>query len=943
MQADFSPRIDTTSLKTNETFITVQSLDELLEVFLSNLLRVHDVKKAEVLLFNKRRDLVSVATATNQGTGGKKKQEIRVQSWIMDSPVTHSIRKVNFPNVHFALSIPILQRTEILGFLHIELGQIPTVDRDKLATFYLFSQELAAKIKEIMLSDEIKEVRSELRNMIANNREMLQQVTSLSKELYAISAISTKINQSMDFDKSVRKSITKIREVFKASSIAVYMKNTRTSKFELSAMDVQEDAFDLSLLKDFFKKAEKSFLKDIITLGKPLVKELRLTSDETILEYVDNGKIRALIGIPLNSKETNIGAMLLLHRSAEKFNQSSLRLLSGMANIMAMAIENMNLYRQTEQKKREAAFLISSIARFHKKLDLKETLKSVAEEGAKFIGEQCQVYLLSKTKVPMTQVTYQENGDRRPLKSRTFKEIHPKELKDLYEFMVSQNKSVLIRSINHTRKIGQDIKAYLQKRNIHFLMAVPLRLRGETLGLLLLGKEKGKRPFDHNDLSAAEALGSAASVAIQNARAYTSSLEMSEFLEKKITEKTSQIEQIQERQRIRVEHRKDIIFRVNRRNRFVFVNKAMETLTGYSRETFYRGDILADEIVAEEDRNRVRTAFKKILNSELPLIKDLEYRQLTQGHENRIISLTIYPERSSTNRIVGVEGVGRDITEEKRLEAELTKAKDLALLGEFSGDIAHQIRNPLSNILMGAKRLEKALKLDVQGQKTADQSHKELLFLKEGRGNLAAIFGDLSNGISNLNQIVTGLLQYTKTMKTTRSFQRIDVILRETPKLFQELIEKNRIRVEEDFDPKLPPLPVDALLIGQVFQNVFHNAIEAMPHGGCILLSSSFYHQRPAFAFISISDSGTGIKLSETENVFRPFYTTKGAGIGLGLSLAHRIVEAHNGMIWICHNPCPHLDHRVSKYTEKGDNSREKGTTIHILLPMDGTLKKPVR
>lgn len=943
MQADFSPRMDTANLKANETFITVQSLDELLEVFLSNLLRVHHMKKAEVLLFNKRRDLVSVATATNQGTGGKKKQEIRVQSWIMDSPVTHSIRNVNFPNVHFALSIPILQRTETLGFLHIELGQIPPVDRDKLATFYLFSQELAAKIKEIMLSDEIKEVRSELRNMIANNREMLQQVTSLSKELYAISAISTKINQSMDFDRSMSKSITKIREVFKASSIAVYTKNTRTSKFELSAMDVQEDALDFSLLKDFFKKTEKSFLKDIITLGKPLVKELGPTSDETILEYVDNGKIRALIGIPLNSKETNIGAMLLLHRSAEKFNQSSLRLLSGMANIMAMAIENMNLYRQTEQKKKEAAFLISSIARFHKKLDLKETLKSVAEEGAKFIGEQCQVYLLSKTKVPMTQVTYQENGDRRPLKSRTFKEIHPKELKDLYEFMVSQNKSVLIRSINHTRKIGQDIKAYLQKRNIHFLMAVPLRLRGETLGLLLLGKEKGERPFERNDLSAAEALGSAASVAIQNARAYTSSLEMSEFLEKKITEKTSQIEQIQERQRIRVEHRKDIIFRVNRRNRFVFVNKAMETLTGYSRETFYRGDILADEIVAEEDRNRVRTAFKKILNSELPLIKDLEYRQLTQGHENRIISLTIYPERSSTNRIVGVEGVGRDITEEKRLETELTKAKDLALLGEFSGDIAHQIRNPLSNILMGAKRLEKALKLDVQVQKTADQSHKELLFFKEGRGNLAAIFGDLSNGISNLNQIVTGLLQYTKTMKTTRSFQRIDVILRETPKMFQELIEKNRIRVEEDFDPKLPPLPVDALLIGQVFQNVFHNAIEAMPHGGCILLSSSFYRERPAFAFISISDSGTGIKLSETENVFRPFYTTKGAGIGLGLSLAHRIVEAHNGMIWICNNTCPHLDYRDPKNSEKGGTFREKGTTIHILLPMDGTLKKPVR
>jgi len=942
MQTSSSMNMDTFKLNTNGSSFVPGSLDELFEVFLSDLLRVDRVRKAEISLFNKRRELVPVASAVNVGIRGKEKQEVRVQSWVMDSSIVHSIRKVNLPNIHFALSIP-LQSTEMLGFLHIELDQIRSSASYNMADFNSLGQQLSAKIKEIMLSDEIKEVKSELQNMTANNREMLQQVTSLSKELYAITAISTKINQSMDFHKSLHKSMTKIREVFKASSIVVYLKGTRTSKLELSAMDVLDNSFDPSLLKRFLKKFEKNLLNDIITLGKPLVKDLRPVFKGTSCkesEQMDEGEIRTLIGVPVNSKKTNIGALLLLHKSAGNFNQSSLRLLSGMANIMGMAVENMSLYRQSEQKKREAAFLVNSIKRFHKKLDLKGTLKSVAQEGAKLTGEQCEVYLFSTTKVPMTRAICQEHGNGRSLKSRTFKEIHPKELKDLYEFMVSQKKSVLIRSINHTRKIGQDIKAYLQKRNIHFLMAVPLRLKGETLGLLLIGKEKGKRPFDRNDLSVAEALGNAASVAIQNARAYTSSLEMSDFLEKKITEKTGQIEQIQEKQRIRVEHRKDIIFRVNRRNRFVFVNKAMETLTGYSREAFYRGDILADEIVAEEDRDRARTAFNKILNSELPLIKDLEYRQITRGQENRIISLTIYPERNSTDRIIGVEGVGRDITEEKRLEAELTKAKDLALLGEFSGDIAHQIRNPLSNILMGAKRLEKALKLDVQVQKPADQLHKELLFLKGGRGNLAEIFGDLSNGISNLNQVVTGLLQYTKTMKPTRSFQRIDVILRETPKMFQELIEKNRIRVEEDFDPKLPPLSVDALLIGQVFQNVIHNSLEAMPDGGRLLLSSGFSSNRSGQAFISISDSGIGVNPSETENVFRPFYSTKGSGVGLGLSLAHRIVEAHNGVMWVCNNnPCTYLAPRPSGDIGGDCAPQAEGTTIHILLPLRNTKK----
>ncbi|MBC8466373.1 MAG: GAF domain-containing protein [Desulfobacteraceae bacterium] len=939
MQTSFPMNMDEFRLNTNGAYFAPRNLDELFEVFLSDLLSVDRVRKAEISLFNKRRELVPVANAVNVGTIGKEEQEIRVQGWLMDSSVVHSIHKVNLPNIHFAFSIPLLQSTEMLGFLHIELDQIPTSGNSNIVDFNLLGQQLSAKIKEIMLSQEIKEAKSELQNMTANNREMLQQITSLSKELYAITAISTKINQSMEFDKSLRKSMTKVREVFKASSIVVYIKDSRTSRLELSAMDILDNAFDPGPLKRFLKKLEKDLLHDIITLGKPLVKDLREVFKEKDFEKLGEGEIRSLIGVPVNSKEADIGVLLLLYKSSGNFKQSSLRLLSGMANIMGMAVDNMNLYRETEQKKREAAFLVSSIKRFHKKLDLKKTLKSVAEEGAKLTGEQCEVYLFSTTKVPMTRAIYQEHGDGRSLKSRAFKAIHPKELKDLYEFMVSQNKSVLIRSINHTRKIGQDIKAYLQKRNLHFLMAVPLRLSGETLGLLLLGKEKGKRPFDRNDLSVAEALGSAASVAIQNARAFTSSLEMSDFLEKKITEKTSQIEQIQKRQKIGVEHRKDIIFRANRRNRFVFVNKAMETLTGHSREAFYRGDILANEIVAEEDRDRVRTAFAKILNSELPLIKDLEYRQLTRGQENRIISLTIYPERDSANRIVGVEGVGRDITEEKRLEAELTKAKELALLGEFSGDIAHQIRNPLSNILMGAKRLEKALKLDVQVQKAAGQSLKELFFLKGGRGNLAAIFGDLSNGISNLNQVVTGLLQYTKTMKPTRSFQRIDVILRETPKMFQELIEKNRIRVEEDFDPKLPPLPVDALLIGQVFQNVIHNSLEAMPDGGRLLLSARFSSNRVRHAVISISDSGVGVNPSETENVFRPFYSTKGSGVGLGLSLAYRIVEAHNGVMLVCNNPCPHLAPRPSGNIAGDCAPQAEGTTIHILLPLRNTKK----
>jgi PAS domain S-box-containing protein len=410
---------------------------------------------------------------------------------------------------------------------------------------------------------------------------------------------------------------------------------------------------------------------------------------------------------------------------------------------------------------------------------------------------------------------------------------------------------------------------------------------------------------------------------------------MSEFLEKKISEKTSQIQQIQQRQKIRVENRKDIIFRVNRSNRFVFVNKAMEILTGCSREALYQGDTRAEDVVAPEDRKRVKDCFKMVLTGELPTVKGFEYRHLNQQGEDHLISLTIYPEKDQLGQIIGVEGVGEDITEKKRLESELEKAKDLALLGEFSSAVAHQIRNPLGNILMGSKLLQKELGIDAQSRQNHDVKSQQNSRSTMNNSGLRGIFGDFTEGIHNLNQVVTELLEYTKTLKLSRSSQKIEIILRDTLNRFEGLLQQNGIEVEEQFDPALPTLSVDAILLGQVFQNIIHNAIQAMPNGGHLFLFSGFYLQKPGYAFISINDSGPGIPQAEAEKIFRPFFTTKDQGTGLGLSLAHRIVEAHKGMLWVCHHPCPHFVTKPGELILGASKPSYRGATIHILLPID--------
>ncbi|MGE5842292.1 MAG: GAF domain-containing protein, partial [Deltaproteobacteria bacterium] len=462
-------KMDPSILQVIEFTVQNHSMDSLLEGFLGKLLQVDHVRKAEVLLFDKRNDLVCVATAMNSIPAAGRNQEIRVQSWLLESSVRHSTRRIRLPQTHPVLSIPLVDSEGILGFLNIQWDHVAIADSDRIASCHVVGLHLGSRLKEVMLKEEISRLRNELESTVSFNRENVQQITSLSKELYAMMAISTKINQSMDYDKALWKSMAKIRDIFTQSSVVVRIKKPLSPRRILPA-----EGMDEGLVSKLLNRIEGSLLKEIMGSGKPVVSEHCLRLTEANPKVPPSSAFKTIAGAPLKSRARVLGALLLLNHSNGSFSQDQLRLLSGVANIMGMAIENMSFYHQTEQKMRESAFLVRSIAKFNAKLDLAETLRSVAEKSADLIGLHCHVFLFSETRAPLVEAAFELGRKRKRLHSKAHKKIVPAELEELYRSLSKTGRALLVRSLTRSRKISLEMRRFLRVGNFHSLMAIPL-------------------------------------------------------------------------------------------------------------------------------------------------------------------------------------------------------------------------------------------------------------------------------------------------------------------------------------------------------------------------------------------------------------------------------------------------------------------------------------
>ncbi len=208
----------------------------------------------------------------------------------------------------------------------------------------------------------------------------------------------------------------------------------------------------------------------------------------------------------------------------------------------------------------------------------------------------------------------------------------------------------------------------------------------------------------------------------------------------------------------------------------------------------------------------------------------------------------------------------------REAQAELVRKEKLALLGQLAGGVGHELRNPLGVIKNSVYYLNMILPQD-------EKIRKHLAIL--------------DREVANSDRIVTELLDFARVKASVREAAGLVSIVRGA---LERLSVPESVTVQLELDESMPAVLVDAHQVGQILLNFLQNAVQAMPGGGRVTVSTGEDRES---VFAVVEDTGVGIPPENLAKIFQPLFTTKAKGIGLGLALARDLAEANGGRITV--------------------------------------------
>jgi PAS domain S-box-containing protein len=335
------------------------------------------------------------------------------------------------------------------------------------------------------------------------------------------------------------------------------------------------------------------------------------------------------------------------------------------------------------------------------------------------------------------------------------------------------------------------------------------------------------------------------------------------------------------------------------------------SLFGFKPET--RLDFAAINCVHPDDRAARKQAIKRALETRGEY--EMEFRVQHPDGVVRWINARGRCVESDDGTGPKLLGVSMDVTARKQAEAlaaqeheelrqkrvQLEHVARLATLGELTATLTHELKQPLSAILLNTS----------VGIKLLDKPQPNLQKIRES-------FFDIDRITERAGEVIRGMRDVLK--RDTPGVTEVDLneLIRSVERIVHSDANQHRVEVQLDLSPGVSPVKGDTVQLQQVMLNLMLNAFSAMSgaeHAGARRLDVRTYSIDGSNVQVEVQDSGTGIPPDKLKGIFEPFITSKPEGLGMGLSICRTIIERHGGRIWAANNP-------------------DRGATFSIALPV---------
>jgi signal transduction histidine kinase/ActR/RegA family two-component response regulator len=767
--------------------------------------------------------------------------------------------------------------------------------------------------------------------MKGKTRKSKEEMLKLNQELSILNAISQTVNQSIDLDEILNKSLDKMMEMIGVRSAGIYLLDEKNNDLVF----VAHRGFSKAFLKGMKRlKLGEGVTGKAALSGEPLFIEDYPHHPEAIPLAIEEG-LKSLAVIPLKSREKLYGTLNIAKKELFEITLFEKNLFNSIGQIISGAMERASLYTENVKRLEEQKTLYSISQEIASKLELNTILQKIIESAVELLEAESGGITLWDNRMQNYAIAIVQGL---PDSFIGRESSHP--WIGIVGEIITKKVPVLFKDYEHHPSRLKELDLYHFKE----VLGVPLIVREMIIGAMVIGTSDPAKHFQQSEIDLLFNFAHQAAIAIGNARLYEDSLTKIKQLTTlyEIGKTLSSTLDIDELFKKALELLRDRwgytlcgIFLMDRAKDELYIKQVIgrdleevkdmrfrvgvDGIVGWVAKTgepLYVPDLSKDQrYIPGSPEGKSDAAFPLKIRDKVIGVLDIESNKLNGFDDEDLKLLSSFASQVS----IFIENaqlffdLKKTLQELKQAQDQIIQTEKLKALGEMASGVAHDFNNVLAVILGNIQLLN--LQLD----------H---LSPEEVREQLRIIERSAKDGAETIRRIqeFTGVRRDKEFISLFLNEIIAEVISITQPR-WKDQAQRRGIQIE--LVTHLGDIP---LILGnpselrEVLTNIIFNAVDAMPEGGWLTISSQ--PQTDDWVEVRISDTGIGMTEEVKKRIFDPFFTTKGVtNSGLGMSVSYGIIKRHGGEILVESEPgrgATFILHLPTGYGEEESRVSEK-------------------